>query len=66
MRTITEPSLLRAFLYFILNVKHDEVVILEWLIERINSSTKVRLGHNTSLSVLPVAMAEYFKGFFPG
>ena len=41
VRTITEPSLLRAFLHFILVTKHDDVVILEWLIDRINSSTKV-------------------------
>jgi len=43
VRTITEPSLLRAFLHFILTTKHDDVVILDWLIDRINSSTKVWL-----------------------
>lgn len=41
VRTVTEPSLLRAFLHFILTTKHDDVVILEWLIDRISSSTKV-------------------------
>ncbi|XP_067943846.1 FHF complex subunit HOOK-interacting protein 1B-like isoform X2 [Watersipora subatra] len=41
IRTVTEPSLLRAFLQFILTTKHDEVILLDWLIDRISSSTKL-------------------------
>lgn len=42
VRTVSEPALLRAFLHFILTTKHDDVIILEFLIDRISSSTKVR------------------------
>ena len=41
LRTITEPSLMSTFLRFILTEKHDEIVILDSLITRINSNSKV-------------------------
>ena len=40
---MTEPSLIKAFLLFILTEKNDEIVILDSLITRINSSSKVSL-----------------------
>lgn len=41
IRRITEPTLIKAFLRFILCEKYDEIVILESLITRINSNSKV-------------------------
>ncbi|XP_021344716.1 FTS and Hook-interacting protein-like isoform X2 [Mizuhopecten yessoensis] len=41
LRKITEPALTRAFLKFILTEQNDEIVILESLVTRINSSTKL-------------------------
>ena len=41
LRKVTEPSLIKAFLLFILTEKNDEIVILDSLITRINSSSKV-------------------------
>jgi len=41
LRTITEPSLMSTFLRFILTEKHDEIVILDSLITRINSNSKL-------------------------
>ena len=43
LRTITEPSLMSTFLRFILTEKHDEIVILDSLITRINSNSKVSI-----------------------
>ncbi|XP_069130837.1 FHF complex subunit HOOK-interacting protein 1B-like isoform X3 [Argopecten irradians] len=41
LRKISEPALTRAFLKFILTEQNDEIVILESLVTRINSSTKL-------------------------
>ena len=41
LRRISEPHLIRAFLRFVLTEHHDEMLILESLITRINSNTKV-------------------------
>ena len=44
LRTINEPSLLKIFLKFILFSKFDErLTLLDTLINRINSSTKVNM-----------------------
>ncbi|GAB1604479.1 FTS and Hook-interacting protein-like isoform X2 [Argonauta hians] len=43
IRRITEPTLIKAFLRFILSEKYDEIVILESLITRINSNSKLSL-----------------------
>nr|XP_022324300.1 FTS and Hook-interacting protein-like isoform X2 [Crassostrea virginica] len=40
LRKTTEPNLLRTFLKFILTEQNDEIVILDSLITRINSSSK--------------------------
>ena len=42
LRRITEPTLLKCFLKFILVEKNDEIVILDSLITRINSNSRVR------------------------
>lgn len=42
LRKTTEPNLLRTFLKFILTEQNDEIVILDSLITRINSSSKVK------------------------
>lgn len=41
LRKISEPSLIKAFLMFIFMEKNDEIVILDSLITRINSSSRV-------------------------
>ena len=41
LRKVSEPSLIKAFLMFIFTEKNDEIVILDSLITRINSSSKV-------------------------
>ncbi|KAL3878304.1 hypothetical protein ACJMK2_030667 [Sinanodonta woodiana] len=41
LRKLTEPALIKTFLMFILTEKNDEIVILESLITRINSSSKL-------------------------
>ncbi|XP_074649833.1 FHF complex subunit HOOK-interacting protein 1B-like isoform X2 [Tubulanus polymorphus] len=41
VRQITEPALMRTFLRFILTGKHDEIVILDSLVTRINSNTRL-------------------------
>jgi len=41
LRTITEPSLMSTFLRFVLTEKHDEMVILDSLVTRINSNSKL-------------------------
>lgn len=43
LRKTTEPNLLRTFLKFILVEQNDEIVILDSLITRINSSSKVKI-----------------------
>nr|KAG5693746.1 hypothetical protein BaRGS_002129 [Batillaria attramentaria] len=43
LRRISEPHLIRAFLRFVLTERHDEMMILESLITRINSNTKLSL-----------------------
>ncbi|XP_055958730.1 FHF complex subunit HOOK-interacting protein 1B isoform X3 [Patella vulgata] len=43
LRRLTEPALIRVFLVFILTDKYDEIVILESLITRINSSSRLSL-----------------------
>ncbi|CAI9734644.1 Hypothetical predicted protein [Octopus vulgaris] len=43
IRRITEPTLIKAFLRFILCEKYDEIIILESLITRINSNSKLSL-----------------------
>ena len=40
---VTEPLLIKAFLLSILTEKNDEIVILDSIITRINSSSKVSL-----------------------
>ena len=42
LRSIYEPVLLKVFLKFILCAKIDEMSLLDTLIQRINSTTKVR------------------------
>jgi hypothetical protein len=42
LRTVYEPVLLKVFLKFILCAKIDEMSLLDTLIQRINSTTKVR------------------------
>ncbi|XP_064636306.1 FHF complex subunit HOOK-interacting protein 1B-like isoform X2 [Lineus longissimus] len=41
IRQITEPALMQTFLKFILIEKHDEIVILDSLITRINSNSRL-------------------------
>lgn len=43
LRKISEPCLVKAFLMFIFTEKYDEIVILDSLITRINSSSKLCL-----------------------
>ncbi|XP_041359783.1 FTS and Hook-interacting protein-like isoform X2 [Gigantopelta aegis] len=43
LRHITEPVLIKAVLKFILTEKYDEIVILDSLVTRINSSSKLSL-----------------------
>ncbi|KAK3575941.1 hypothetical protein CHS0354_001144 [Potamilus streckersoni] len=43
LRKVTEPALIKTFLKFILTEKSDEIVILESLITRINSSSKLSI-----------------------
>ncbi|XP_076468429.1 FHF complex subunit HOOK-interacting protein 1B-like isoform X2 [Babylonia areolata] len=43
LRRISEPHLIRAFLRFVLTERHDEILILESLITRINSNTELSL-----------------------
>ena len=43
LRTIHEPALLKVFLRFILCAKIDEISLLETLIQRIQSTSKVGL-----------------------
>ncbi|XP_045203836.2 FHF complex subunit HOOK interacting protein 1B-like isoform X4 [Mercenaria mercenaria] len=43
LRKISEPCLVKAFLMFIFTEKNDEIVILDSLITRINSSSKLCL-----------------------
>lgn len=43
LQRISEPHLIRAFLKFILTEHHDEILILESLITRINSNSKLSL-----------------------
>ncbi|XP_052282606.1 FHF complex subunit HOOK interacting protein 1B-like isoform X3 [Dreissena polymorpha] len=43
LRKISEPCLVKAFLMFIFKEKNDEIVILDSLITRINSSSKLSL-----------------------
>ncbi|WAQ99642.1 F16A1-like protein [Mya arenaria] len=43
LRKISEPSLVRAFLAFIFTERNDEIVILDSLVTRINSSSKLCL-----------------------
>lgn len=43
LRKITEPTLIKAFLRFILTEKYDEIVILDSLITRINSNSRLSL-----------------------
>ena len=44
LRHITEPVLIKAVLRFILTEKYDEIVILDSLVTRISSSSKVTLN----------------------
>jgi len=44
IRRITEPALMRIFLKFLTTGKHDGIVILESLITRINSGSRVWLS----------------------
>ena len=41
LRKITEPALIKAFIRFILTEQNDEIVILDSLMTRINSSSRV-------------------------
>ena len=41
IRQITEPALMETFLRFIITEKHDDMLILESLISRINTNTRV-------------------------
>ena len=41
IRRITEPALMRIFLKFLTTGKHDGIIILESLITRINSGSRV-------------------------
>ncbi len=41
IRRITEPALIETFLKFILQDKHDDINILDSLIGRINSNSRV-------------------------
>lgn len=54
LRKVTEPSLIKAFLLFILTEKNDEIIILDSLITRINSSSKLSL---VSLSLFHTLVA---------
>jgi len=42
LRRITEPSLMQIFLKFILTAQHDDISIIDSLIMRINSNSRVR------------------------
>ena len=42
LRTINEPTLLKMFLRFILCAKIDSISLLETLIQRVQSTSKVR------------------------
>ncbi len=42
IRQITEPALMETFLRFIITERHDDMLILESLISRINTNTRVR------------------------
>ncbi len=53
LRTINEPNLLKIFLKFILYSKFDEkLTLLDTLINRINSKTKVKLYKLNFFSLL--------------
>ena len=41
IQRITEPALMNTFLRFLMTEKHDDLIILESLITRINSSSRV-------------------------
>ncbi|ESP03652.1 hypothetical protein LOTGIDRAFT_137063 [Lottia gigantea] len=43
LRRLTEPALIRVFLLFILTERNDEIIILDSLITRINSSSRLSL-----------------------
>ena len=52
LRRISEPHLIRAFLRFVLTERHDEMLILESLITRISSNSKVKWLTHLDLSPL--------------
>lgn len=45
LRSVTEKSLLKSFLRFILLHRHDNDTILDTLLTRISSNSRVGLGH---------------------
>lgn len=48
LRSITETSLLKTFLRFILLHRHDNDTILDTLLTRISSNSRVSLAHAVS------------------
>ncbi|CAC5380908.1 Protein FAM160A1,FTS and Hook-interacting protein,UPF0518 protein CPIJ015043,FTS and Hook-interacting protein homolog [Mytilus coruscus] len=49
LRKITEPALIRAFIRFILTEQNDEIIILDSLTTRINSSSRLLCSASLSL-----------------
>lgn len=56
IRRITEPALMETFLRFIITEKHDDVPILESLVSRISTHTRVSI----TLYILNVQKGIYF------
>ena len=50
IRTATEPSLIHIFLKFVVAEKYEDVNILDSLVARIQSNSRVRGTHLSSLS----------------